>query len=400
MIRFFLAFSISLAISLPAFAEKRQFGNIIYNAPEGWRIGGVYDGTQRIFSDLPDDRCEFCRIYIGTGTPGQASVIDFLNENKERFVDEDDRDDIEPMQRPNLVLERPMEVGMFALLADGRMHINLAIGLPDRIEYMGFSGRARDPEDLTESMETFQELVLPMLLGVKFVSLGAEPLMPEPEPGDLSGLYWGWETEFVLGVDGMMRNEIDHSHIVFWPDGYFYSGQPPNGLQPLDPEGLTAVGDTDFGVYTLQGRTVQLTYFDGVTDTLRMDDGALVDGALRMIEVEPLEDGSRIEGSISSFFFSGFSPGSGISGGASASSFTAFHEDGTYSGDRSGGTFGNFDGGGGFASSNNNDHAGTYEIRDGMIIMTAKDGSMFKSSMIYDDGDGDIMIGSQFLETD
>lgn len=53
---------LALLFALPAAAETRQHGNVIFDLPEGWRIGKVrQDGTQVIWSDLPDDACRNLR---------------------------------------------------------------------------------------------------------------------------------------------------------------------------------------------------------------------------------------------------------------------------------------------------------------------------------------------------
>lgn len=407
MIRFFIAFA-AICFVTAASAEKRQFSNVIYDLPENWFLGVDRDGLQYILSDRPDERCEYCRIYISTSVMGQTDIAKFLSRNAERYIDEDDREDINIMMDPTISNSGPFEVGMYNLLAGGRLYSFLAVQLPDRIELLFFSAPARDQEDVAEGMETLSDTVLPLLGSLSFVSLGATPLMPQPNAGQYDGLYWGWDTDMSMGIDGVLKTTQHHRHIVFWSEGYVYNGEPPEGLAMPDVPGLIASGDTDIGVYQVEGNSINITYATGETEEIEIDGKYLSDGGLELRPVEPLADGSRITGSISSMFYSGFGMGSGISGGTVSSSSTYFDANGRYSGTQFTGTTGSFDSGsgldsgGGFSMSDEDENSGKYEIRDGLLILTPNDGSSPYGRLIYrisrTDGDDDIMIGTKFLE--
>jgi hypothetical protein len=246
-------------------------------------------------------------------------------------------------------------------------------------------------------MEVFQSQIMPMFLSIGYVSDGAEPVMPPPVPGDLSGLYWGWRTDWVMGIDMLMRMEMNYRTLIFWPDGYFYDGSPPDGLRPLDPKALMAAADDRFGVYEVRSGTLHLTYATGETDELSADGEAWQDGDRQMFRVDPLADGAAIDGTISSLFFSGFTPGIGMTGGVSASSSYTFRPDGTYVGDSGSSASAGFDGGGGFSTSSEDTYAGRYEIRDGLLVMMPADGSAPSARLIFDNGT-DIMVGDSILE--
>jgi hypothetical protein len=239
---------------------------------------------------------------------------------------------------------------------------------------------------------------------MQFVSEGAASLMPDPVPGPLNGMFWGWYQYTGLGIDMMVRLEIDHRRLVFWSDGYFYDGTPPTGLAPLDADALRAAGDTTFGTYRKIGNNVELTFATGETETIRyVSTDQLTDKNRELYRSETPADGTRLNGGVSSFYYSGFTPGSGIEGGISSSSSTTFYPDGTYTGESFGGAFGNFvDGGGsltgGFATSGDGPpDGGTYEIKNGVLIQYPSDGSAPSVSMVIRTEEG-LLIDDQWLE--
>jgi hypothetical protein len=374
-----------------------QFGNVIYTLPADWRLGNDADGVQIILSDLPDDVCEYCYIYISAGFPAEGSLTDFLRSKQGVFVDEEDRPGIEVMAEPDLLQASGHDAAMMAIKADSDFQMLLAIDLGDRYELLAFEGYGYDQEELTEGMEVLSNQVSPMFDSLQFVSAGAPSLLPTPVPGDLSGMYWGISTGYTMGLDLMMQFEVYNHYYFFWPDGQFYDGTPPAGLQPLDRAALLAAGDVSFGVYRHAKNDLILTYANGDTKTLTASgaDWAYDDIVLSPTPLMP--DGSRFSGTISSFFYSGFTPGSGVEGGVSSSSSTTFYPDGTYTGSSFGGAFGSFDQGGGFSTGSEGADGGTYEIRDGLIISTPADGSGPRAEVIFDTSEG-IVIGGQYIE--
>jgi hypothetical protein len=92
------------------------------------------------------------------------------------------------------------------------------------MEMFGFEVNEPDKADLADGIRVMQRDVVPMMEGAHFVSQGAPPLMPAPEPGDMTGIYWGTSTWYSVGMDGLMQWQIDHRWLPFWPDGMFYDG--------------------------------------------------------------------------------------------------------------------------------------------------------------------------------
>lgn len=386
-------------------AETLQHGNIIYTLPPNWETGRLEGGIQTVRSDLPDDLCEYCYIYLGTGETKRGSLLDYVARVAPKFVDEDDRDAVSVLQKPEITRIGPLSVGIMGQLVDGDPMFVLGYELSDRFEvaaFLGYSGY--ESEKLDESIGVFSDQVLPMLASLQFVSEGARSLMPDPVPGDLNGVYWGWYNATSLGLDGMVRLEVRHRRLVFWPDGYVFDGTPPSGLRPVDADAILATGDDRLGTYRRSGGTVTLTYATGRTEEISLNaSGSLQDANSELFQVEPLGDGTILNGEISSFYYSGFTPGSGVEGGVSSSSATRFFPDGTYTGESFGGAFGNFVDGagsltGGFSTGGDgNATGGRYEIRDGLLIQYPADGSAPLASMVIKTSEG-VMIDDQFLE--
>jgi hypothetical protein len=394
--------SLVAPLATPLAAETRQHGNVVFDIPTGWTTGATRDdGSLILWSDLPDDECEYCRIYIAPGVRATGRADTWVAGQTRRFIDEDDDPDVTVMVQPEIANLKGRPAAMLGQKVDSDLQILFAIQLFGRMELIGFEASAYDEADLAEGMAVFQRDVLPMIEGARFVSEGAKPLMPAPEPGPLDGLYWGFSTYWSMGLDGMMSLQLDHQFLTFWPDGRFYDGTPPQGLSAFDPAPSLDRGDMSWGSYRVDGDSVALTYASGETSVLTFSGEALVKGEATLYQVQPLPDGTKVDGSLSTFFYTGFTPGSGLEGGVSASNYIAFNPDGTWTHDHSGGASANFvDGGGtttgGFATGSSDQDAGRYEVKDGLMIRTPNDGSEPESALIFKTGN-DIMIGTLTL---
>ncbi len=387
----------------PAIAEDRQHGNVIYAVPDNWKVGRLEGGIQTLTNDSPDEVCKYCYIHIAVGEEKSGRLDRWVADQVPRFVDEEDRKDITVVQAPAVVELGDITATMTGVKVDSNVLIVMGFELSDRFEVVAFQGPAFDEEDLATSMSTFQDHISPMFSDLKFVSEGAKPLLPAPKPGDLSGLYWGFYTYSTFGLDMMVKMDIGHRRLVFWDDGYFYDGTPPNGLRPLDADALIATGDGSFGTYRHSGNRLYLTFATGEKERLTADGDGWKDNDTTVNAVSTVPDGTALDGNVSRFFYSGFSPGAGLTGGMSASSDTTFLPDGTYTGSSFGGAFGSFDVGGdrtgGFSSSNDSTTGSRYEVRDGLLIQYPTDGSQPTRSMVFR-AEGDILIDEQFLSTD
>lgn len=397
---FLTCLAVMVALASPTLAKPQQHGNVIFDLPAGWATGTTQpDGTLVILSDLPNDECEYCYIYVTSGIAGGGTLAEVLKAQIDRFREEDDPP-AEIMSGPEVMNLGGRPAAMMGLKVGSDLQVLVAVQLFGRIELFAFTGSAYEPDDVAESVAVFQRDVTPMLETARYLSEGAQPLMPPPEPGPLTGLYWGYSTGWAMQLDGTMQMQLYHRHLVFWPDGTFYDGTPLQGLSSLDPKPLLAAGDMNWGSYRVHGSTLTLAFASGEVQEISIQDTILQDGDRTMYAVDPLPDGSRIDGSVYSFFFSGFTPGSGISGGVSSSNLISYNPDGTWTGSSSGGAFGNFetagDVTGGFATGDENAVSGTYEVRDGLIIRHFADGSPPVADLIYKVADA-IYIGSDAL---
>ena len=374
-----------------------QFGNVVFTLPEGWELGVNSDGMQVIYSDLPGDLCDYCYVYISAGFPAQGNLADFLTAHQGDFADDDDRAGIAVISPPAALMASGQDAMMMGITVGSGFQLLVAYDLGNRYELAAFEGYGDEEAQLNEGLGVFSDQISPMFDQLQFVSAGARSLLPAPVPGTLAGLYWGTSLEQSWGLDMMLNYEMVAHSYFFWPDGQFYEGTPPGGLQPPDRAALTAAGEVSFGVYRQRGGVVQLTYASGETAQLAVAGADLKLDDLTLSLTPLMPDGTRVSGTISSFFYTGFSPGAGIDGGISASSSTTFAMDGTYSGESFGGGSGTFDAGGGFTSGSSDTTGGRYAVRDGLIILTPNDGSAPNGRIIVNTSQG-IMIGDQFLE--
>lgn len=386
-----------LAIAGPASAELRQYGNVIYPLPPGWSgPGDGDDGYATLWSELPDERCEYCRIMMGRGAPARGSITDWLDGRRFDFIDEDERADFEVVQ-PAAVTSAGGRDAALTMLNDGSdMLMLVAIRAGNRFELAGFKGDSGDLEALEESRAVMSDTFLPWLGLLRFRSEGAPSLLPEPRAGDLGGLWWGHRMDSVLGMDMMLQMRNSYRRVVFWPDGTFIDGTSPTGMAAPDRATLDAALRTDWGNYAHSGDRLTLSYADGRQEVLAREGEAWSDGSYDLVQVALLGDGARLDGGISSISYTGFTPGSGISGGVSSSSETRFFPDGRYQGESFGGAFGSFDGGGGFSVGDEGGDSGRYEVRDGLLIFRPTNGQP-RAEMIFDAG-GTVMIGDSFFE--
>lgn len=400
--RVFLVLSLALAAGLaagaPASAELRQFGNVIFPTVPGWSDPGG-DGHVSMSSELPDDRCEFCRIMVGPGAEARGSLTSWLTRNRLVFVDVDDREGFETLKPAETSNLGTREAAMMVINDGSEMQFLVAIHAGSEFALTGFRAYngSGEPERVEDNLKVMTNTYLPWLALLRFRSEGAPSLLPAPSPGGMDGLWWGTRTDTSLGMDMMMRTDISHRRIMFWTDGTFFEGTPPQGTATPDRAALERALLTEWGNYTEQGDSIRLSFIDGHSEMLERDGESLSGLGYDMYPVTPLADGTVLDGSISSIFYTGFVPNSGVSGGISSSSETRFYPDGRYSGTSSGGAFGSFDSGGGYAVNHGDEDGGTYEIRDGLVVFSPGNGDGHRAKAVFRSGEH-VLIGDQFLE--
>lgn len=389
-----------LALVFPSLlaAETRQHGNVIFDLPKGWEIGAVQDdGTLILRSELPDDECEYCTISITPGTKTGGRADTWLDQQTRRFVEADETPKITVLAKPEIFSLKGRPAAMLGQKVGDDLQMLAAVQLFGRMELMAFQAPANDEADVAEGMAVFQRDVIPMLESARFVSEGAAPLMPAPQPGPLTGVWWGTTNWWSMGLDGMMTMEIDHHWLTFWPDGRFYDGTPPAGTAPFDPVSLLDKGDMDWGSYQVDGAQLTLNYASGRVETYVIKDDAFTLGDRTMYTIDLLADGTKLDGVVSTIFVSGFTPGIGVSGGMTAMTDTRYNPDGTWEFGAYTGASSTFDNGSGFSTGSERSESGRYEVKDGLVILYAEDGSVTRSRYIFKAGTA-IWIGSNMLE--
>ena len=390
-----------LASSLPAGAETYQFSNAIFELPPGWEHLRADGNYQELSPE--DGPCEYCYFYIARSQPVLGDLASFVTRSQRQFLDLDDDEEAIAKGPPEIVYERGHPIAMQMFTVDGDPLLLAGFQIKDRYELVGLRGDGTEPEELAAFTQTFEQIFPAYLQTTRYVSIGATPLLPPPEPGPLKGAYFGTWLDQSVGMDMMMRMDMRSSIFVFWPNGYFHDGTPPNGLIPPDPASLREPTIAEYGTYRVVGSELRLAYANGETETMTIEDGGLNEGRTTLYPVTPLPDGAMIEGTISSSYASSFGmAGSMSQGGVSSSSFTTFYKDGTYGGESSSSSFGSFGDGmggttGGYSAGNEDGHAGRYAIKDGLITRRASDGSDIDPELIFD-MDGTIYIGQQALE--
>lgn len=393
---------ILLCAALPsvAQAETRQHGNVVFDLPSGWVTGATRDdGTLVILSRLPDDECEYCYMYIGSGVDRAEDPVFYLKRNPRLFLEEDDGDPKEVVPADAFDLG-PYKGAMLGQLVDGELRILMALSVGNRTEAFAFEGNGDEQEEIQADLKVFERDLVPLVSSARFLSDGAKPLLAPPEPGDLAGIYQGSGVRTSLGLDMMMQTTTYVNLYVFWKDGLFYDGTPPGGLQPFDTAAALKAGDMSWGNYRVSGGKLYLEYADGDRDEFYFE-GDVTEGfscgQTTCYPVDSIPDGSKIEGTVDNTSYTAFSPNSGVSGGIGSSSTLTFLADGNWTYESSTGVSGNFDTGGGYAVSGGNQADGTYRIENSTVIRSFNDGSPDLTSLIYKVGN-EILIGSSFFD--
>ena len=394
------ALAVLLLLSQPLAAETRQHGNIIFDVPSGWNLGAVReDGTLILWSDLPDNECEFCTIYIATSTQTGGRADSWVATQSARFLDPDDGEtpEIRKVAAPELFPLNGRPAARMGQTVDGDLQSLFAVQLMGRMELIGFEAPASDEAEVAAAMAVLARDVVALLESARFVSEGAKPVMPDPRPGDLHGVWWGTSTWWSMGLDGMMTMQIDHHWLTFWPDGLFYEGTPPAGTAPFDAKALLASGNMTWGSYRVEGDRLILSYASGRVETLTADGDKFTLGDRVMDPITPLADGTKIDGTVSTLFVSGFTPGIGMSGGMTAMTDTTYKPAGTWEFGSFAGASSTFDNGSGFSTGSEGSDRGRYEVKDGLVILYDQGGAVVASHYIFTAA-STIWIGENMLE--
>lgn len=385
----------------PLLAETRQHGNIVFDIPDGWSYGvRGPTGTLSIWAahDSPD--CPGCQILIGAGEVAAGPVETFLATNTRRLIDPT----ASPPVTPDLGIDSFLLSGLYPAAlqrqwVDTRYQLLFAIQVGNRMELVAMEIPVHSQEQMDRALRVYDTAFVPFLETLRFVSQGAEPLLPETEPGGLSGVWWRAQYWSTVNWDGTMTAHSKHEWLTFWPDGRFYDGTPPEGTAPLDPARLLAEGDMGWGIYRQSGTQVTLTYAHGEVRDYRLEGTALVsksDVALHPVQL--YADGIAVEGRVDSFSYVAFGAVSGMTGGTTSASEAIFRADGTWSGTAASATGGMLDAGGGFASDQSTTVSGRYEVKNGLLLTYDQAGRLYGAEYLFLDKDGTVWVGKETLD--
>lgn len=381
--------------AVPALAEMRQFANIVYDLPKGWKANGKSDGRLELRHEDDDNHCRNCRILLDPGVEGGGPIGEW------RDAMAAPGKDMRVLGGPQLHHESignwPVEVMLRQVEDDGRAKFQayLAIDLPARNELIIFEGSARDEETFNRSLAVLNDDISAMLNALQFISEGADPVLGPPEPGNLEGPWFGTAIRNRYnGLSGTLDLVVDKRLMTFYADGRFFRGIPPSGAGPLDFEGLVAAGEIGLGNYAVAGDEIELRFVDGDVSLMRMlNDSTIETGRVNIRPARFPPDGFRFDGVIRSANYSAFGPG--VSGGVGSESTQVFRSDGTFTDSSFTGAFGSFDTGGGFtATTGQPEQSGHYEVADGLITLTPPEDEPRTAWIIMESAES-VIIGGQ-----
>ena len=369
-----------------ALAEPRQFDAYLYEQPDGWVKRTIRDNVQSFHSDLPGDLCEFCYLHLGGTVPLTGDLAAAHADAAARFVPAGDLDRVTPLQPPRTLPFPGHDATLAAIRTHRGVFVTIAVDLGAEMALMGFEGRARSNDHLTESLGVLQSHALPFFATVAFVTPDdILRRLPAAKPQGFDGAFWGWQQRLLPTTGGGVVTDVTHRVLILHPDGHFnFEGQPEGGF---DRKVMAEARRTDFGVFTRAGRNITLTYASGRSETLTADGDGWADGDMTLGPVTIPADGTLLTGRLTDLTFSG---GAGGGGGAVAQTAIDFTADGRFVLKAASGGFTGFSSAGA-----SGDVRGSYRIEVGRVVMTS--GGERQSLPIIDTGNG-YLIGETLLD--
>ena len=374
------ALAVSLCLPAVAAGQTRQFGDVVYQVPDGWRPAAyaARDGLPPHAGVVASDPSG--RFLVFPDEPAPRDLETWLDAkarlwgpvDTDRRVARAERDDGLPM----VVFFEPgrRRPAAFAATSTG-----------DRAVWVVFE--ARRPAGIEAYASTFAQWAT----GLQFVSAGARPLV-EAEPGPLAGVYVGMGTVF-----GPSGPSVGLRTYVFTRDGWFRRGVPEGeGTAGYDPSADVASEPDLVGAYRLEGRRLVLRYADGDVDEVDVGPGGVgaqadLDG-FAFVRAEALPDGARLEGT---FRYGQASTAEGVSQGT-AQAFqrvVRLDRDGRFSTTEASSFAAQGETYGASSARRGGEVRGTYAVRGGALVLRADDGRQAVLSAVpYGDGlilDGD-----------
>ncbi|MEL7106250.1 MAG: hypothetical protein AAGM21_10040 [Pseudomonadota bacterium] len=345
-----------------ALAEPRQFDAYLYERPDGWVTRTIRANVQSFHSNLRNDLCEFCYLHLGGAVPLTGDLATAHAEAAARFVPEGDLDRVTPLQPPRSLPFPGHEATLAAIRTHRGVFVTIAVDLGADMALMGFEGRARSKDQLTESLGVLQSHALPFFSTVAFVTPDdVLRRLPMARPQGIEGAFWGWRQRLMPTTGGGVTTDVSHRVLILHPDGHFNFAGPPEG--GFDRRAMAEARRTDFGVFERSRRQIILTYASGRTETLFADGAAWSDGDYTLAPVELPADGTALAGRLTDLTFSGAAGGGG---GAFAQTAIDFTADGRFVLRAASGGFTGFSSAGA-----SGEVRGTYKVAGGRVVMTS-----------------------------
>lgn len=384
-----------------------QFDNVLYTLPApDWTKGRTWPDRVVVF---PKDGSGVF-VYVLRGGPlNGADLQHWLETRLDAFNADLNADAIDSEKKKVVKQEiKPAQAGAAGtvLMATATVEsksrgksIRIAIGrqVKDRGECVVME--ASRPPEAQKWVKPFVEFATTL----RFVNAGAPPLLGPPTPGDLDGLYSATVVGYTIG--GM---DVHQNYYLFSKSGRFYDGLPRGAaLKAFDLDKAVTASPADAGNYTVASGRIKLAFADGrveESDLKRTSDNALdmLNGTYRPVPLPP--DDIKLAGSFTCFHYSAFTVGSGVNGGVASSRTYSFTRDGHYTFGKFAGASGSFENGagdhtGGFATSSApKDQRGRYAVRDGLLTLTADDGSVTRHSFVTFDISMLVIDGATYLD--
>ena len=400
-----IAFAAFLSAVPPADAgERRRAGNIVFTLPDGWEAAELERG--------PDDRPvtvlrpedwihddDAVSIWLPRGAPrpdGEDALRAWATEAiaASLDLDDDERLDTTSWNQPGEAGPNAPLLGLLYVTDtddDRRKSAVVAVLIPagDRVEVAYVTVRNRgDTAEIRDALQRSATTLLSTVAEFAFISTGAAPLLPPPQPGLLDGVWWGVGLIWLPGLDGVMTSRLQEYIYVFRPDGRFFDGIPPGGADTMDDPEVALRHTGDMGQYEVRGDTLLLRYASGERDEIDIDGALLRDGQAVIRQVRVPADGFRFAASRDYIQHTGLSAGIGESASVSSANTITFRPDGTFGRDGFVSAVGDFEAGG-YAVNRNTDGTGTYTVSGGKIALRYDDGRIIRWSLLIDDGGDD-----------
>lgn len=371
-----------------------QFGNLIYRLPDaGWSRGGVQPRYLRL--NLEENRSTGIFLLRGQAIDENTDLhewapkqLNALNDVLNAGQAESGRAKVQQQQVSDSKVRSTGVVVVTQVLNDGAQtplfRIAIALRARDRGEMLVLEARGGDDvRKHSAILDTFAA-------DLHLVNLGADPLLGQPTPGDLDGVYWGMKMTY--GIGGMKSRP---AYFIFSKAGRFHRDIPAGAsLVDFDFDRFCSESPEKTGNYCVADGKLLLDFADGDHEECDIAPSERPNRfKIKGSNYEPLTapaDDAVFDGAYEYSTYDSFGPGSGMSGGVSAGKSFKLTKDRTFESDHFSSAFGSIKNSAGEATAHfaaadteKNKRYGSYAIRQGMLVLTdATDGAVAQLNIL------------------